>query len=888
MARITTPTNASAADAASDLKYADPVWKTPAMQQFVRFKKAYPDCLLFFRMGDFYELFGDDALTAHQALGITLTERTKGMPMAGVPHHALENYLRKLVDQGQRVAICDQVQDPRDAKGVVDRAVTRVLTPGTLVDETLLDDNAANHLAALIVNGDAACIASAELSTGVFELHAVPTNRLIDELVRVGPAEIVYPDTDAEVPTWVTEIEQAQIAPISARPSWTFQADTARELLESFHGVATLEAFGLTDNEEATRVAGGLLYYLKETQCPTGEDSTSPLAHLQPPRIASESDHLVIDATSLRSLEVVRTMRTGSSEGTLLSVLQRGKTAMGRRLLRDWLCWPLRDKAAIEARQRAIGAFIADEEFTERLRVILSGIQDVARIGARVSMGRATPRDVVALGKSLARLVELVDELDARPAFAAQHDVLSQLGLELAAIEERIVETCVEDPPSHLRAGGLFKDGVDSELDEMRLLQRDANQWLAEYQARIIEETAISSLKVGFNKVFGYYIELSHTNSDKAPDYFTRKQTLKNAERYITPELKEFEEKVTSAESRAQQRERDLFEELCTAIAERASAITNFAGTVGEIDCLLGLAEVAAKRNWCCPVLDEEPGIHITGGRHPVLEEMLREDFVPNDCALGCQEMPASLALITGPNMAGKSTFIRQVALIALLTHTGSWVPAESATIGMLDRIQTRIGASDELHTGRSTFMVEMTETANILHNATKHSLVILDEIGRGTSTLDGLALAWAIAESLAERGAPTLFATHYHELTSLADTLDSVTNLHVTVREWNDQIIFLHRIHPGRTDRSYGIHVARLAGLPKPALKRAQTVLDSLAVNTGTPQPEPPSEQMGLFKEYVPHPALERLRSIQLDAMTPLETFDLLRDLIEDLRNES
>jgi DNA mismatch repair protein MutS len=856
------------------------------MQQFVRFKKAHPECLLLFRMGDFYELFGDDAVTAHKALGITLTERTKGMPMAGVPHHALENYLRKLIDHGYRVAICDQIQDPRDAKGVVDRAVTRVLTPGTLVDETLLDDSAANHLAGIVVDGEQACIASAELSTGVFELHEVPTDRLLDELARIAPAEIVHAEIEGEMPPWLSELQQAQLASLSPRPGWTFQADTARQLLETFHGVATLEAFGLVGNDKATSVAGGLLHYLQETQCPTGDAKGATLTHLRPPRIASDSDHLVIDATSLRSLEVVKTMRSGGTEGTLLSVLQRGKTPMGRRLLREWLCWPLRDAEAIRTRQRAIGVFIEDDPFADRLRSILSGIQDVARIGARISMTRGTPRDVVALGSSLACLVELVDELESRPAFAGMHVDLGNLGLELAEIEERIVETCVEAAPSHLRAGGLFKDGIDTELDEMRLLQRDANQWLAEYQARIVEETAITSLKVGFNKVFGYYIELSNANSDKAPDNFTRKQTLKNAERYVTPELKEFEEKVTSAEGRSHERERELFDELCTRITKRATAIAAYAEKVAEIDCLLGLAEIAAKRGWCCPTIQETTGIEISGGRHPVLEELLRDEFVPNDCALGSTEAPATFALITGPNMAGKSTFIRQVALVALLAHAGSWVPADSARIGLLDRILTRIGASDELHTGRSTFMVEMTETANILHNATNHSLVILDEIGRGTSTLDGLALAWAIAESLAARGAPTLFATHYHELTSLADTLETVMNLHVTVREWTDQIIFLHRIQPGRTDRSYGIHVARLAGVPRDTLVRAQSVLDSLAVNTPAPEIEQTSEQLGLFKEYLPHPALERLRSSDLDAMTPLEAFDLLRTLIQEERS--
>ena len=621
------------------------MWQTPAMKQYVRFKTAHPECLLLFRMGDFYELFGEDAVTAHEALGITLTERTKGMPMAGVPHHSMEGYLRRLVERGYRVAICDQVQDPRDAKGVVDRAVTRVLTPGTLVDESMLDDAAPNHLAAIHRVEDRTVIATAELSTGAFDIHDVPSERVIDELARIGPAELIISEPAGDDPEWVVELEAAGLAPISRRPEWSFQAEHARRLLETFHGVHSLEGFGLADHQPAIEVAGALLQYLRETQGPSGEASDqTTLGHLQPPRLSTEHEHLVIDATSLHSLEIARTMRAGTTEGTLLSVLQRGRTPMGRRLLREWLCWPLRDRARIETRHRAIGAFIEDDEFSRRLRAILDGIQDVARIGSRISMGRATPRDVVGLGQSLSRLVELADELEARPAFDTQREGLAKLGLQLMQIEERIQETCVEAPPSHLRAGGLFRDGIDETLDEARLLQRDANTWLAQYQARIIEETSIPSLKVGFNKVFGYYIELSRINSDKAPDSFTRKQTLKNAERFITPELKSFEEKVTTAEARALERERDLFTNLCEAISEQNNEIAEFARLVAEIDCLLGLSEVAARRGWSCPTMTESPGIHIEGGRHPVLESMLKDSFVPNDCSLACSDHPATLA----------------------------------------------------------------------------------------------------------------------------------------------------------------------------------------------------------------------------------------------------
>ena len=892
------PTTRAPADAAGtptpqDLQFDSPVWKTPAMQQFVRFKKAHPECVLLFRMGDFYELFGDDAILAHKALAITLTERTKGMPMAGVPHHALEGYLRRLVEQGHRVAICDQVQDPKDAKGVVERAVTRVLTPGTLVDETLLEDGTSNHVAAIRIDGDDAAIATAELSTGRFDLHETTLSCLVDDLIRIGPAEIVHAELDGLDPDWLVAIRNADIAPCSARPAWTFDVEEARHRLESFHGVSSLEGFGLAPEANSTAAAGALMRYLMETQSPDGDGRNANLGHLRPPRIATSSQHLMIDATSLRSLEVERTLRSGGTEGTLLSELQRSRTPMGRRLLREWLCWPLIDRNRIEARQRAIGALIEDPDCGDRLRDILSGIQDVARIGARVSMRRATPRDVVALGRSLGRLVELLSELEARPAFEEARNRLEQLGLALAGVEERVQETCVEDPPAHLRQGGLFKDGVDEILDEARLLQRDANSWLLDYQAKLTEEHAIASMKVGFNKVFGYYIEISNANRDKVPDSFTRKQTLKNAERYITPELKTFEEKVLSAESRAFDRERELFDELCTYISDHGPELAEYASIVAALDCLAGLAEIASAGGWCRPEMVEEPTIEIEGGRHPVLDRMLKDDFVPNDTHLGTEEHPATLGLITGPNMAGKSTYIRQVALITLLAHAGSWVPATTARIGLTDRIFTRIGASDELHSGRSTFMVEMTETANILHNATARSLVILDEIGRGTSTLDGLSLAWAIAETLAARGARTLFATHYHELTSLADRLDAVGNLHVTVREWNDRIIFLHRIQPGRTDRSYGIHVARLAGVDTSTLDRAQSILETLAVETGplsvaknTPTPTEQADQLSLFKEYVPHPVIDSLREMSIETMTPLEAFDRLRELLDQVRD--
>jgi DNA mismatch repair protein MutS len=625
---------------------------------------------------------------------------------------------------------------------------------------------------------------------------------------------------------------------------------------------------------------------------------------------------MLIDATSLRSLEMERTMRSGQAEGSLYATIQRCRTAMGKRLLRQWLCYPLTDIERIHARQKAVGAFTADREWAEQVAESVAGVQDVARIAGRVAMSRATPRDLVALGRSVSKVESVAQLLECQPSFTAHHQRLTALASSLSPLAQIIQDRCVPDPPPHMREGGLFKDGIDMELDEARMLQRDANTWLAAYQKRIIEDTGINSLKVGYNKVFGYYIEITHANTTRVPDTFSRKQTLKNAERYITPELKEFEDKVTTAEARAIERERVLFDRLIRQTAGVARELSEYAELIAQLDVLLNFAEIAVRFGYVKPEIVEERTLDIRAGRHAVLDRTLGDRFVPNDCVLGrdqgikgsrdqaheLDEGPdasalsdqtvtnTTLALITGPNMAGKSTFIRQVALITLLAHTGSFVPAEAATIGLTDRIFTRIGASDELHAGHSTFMVEMTETANILHHATDRSLVILDEIGRGTSTLDGLSLAWAIAETLASMRCRTLFATHYHELTTLADHLENVTNLHVAVREWGDEIIFLYRILPGRTDRSYGIHVAKIAGLPPRTINRAQELLDTLAVQTDQTAHAagPPNDgvkklsdgQLSLFTEYVHHPAIDEIKAIDLTSLNPLEAFDMLRKL--------
>ncbi len=845
-------------------------WSTPAMQQYRGFKDAHPECVLFFRMGDFYEMFDEDARTVSKAIGLTLTQRGNGVDMAGVPYHAAEGYMRRMVEQGFRVAVCEQLQDPSEAKGVVDRGVTRIVTPGTLIDASLLIDSQTNLLCALRSDDKNVYIAIAEISTGLFELHKVASDRLDDALERLGVAEaIIGEDEESIIPT----IEYCGVS-ITKRPAWHFNTTEGGALLKTQFGVSTLSGFGIDEDDPIVGVAGAILDYIGVTQA-----SSDALAHLQPPSVQNASDIVALDATTIRSLEIEQTIRGNSGEGSLLWVMQRCRTAMGKRLLRRWLCEPLANADAIEQRQHIVEVFVGDATLRSSIQSSLDSVQDIARIAGRVGTGRVTPRDLVALGASLLGSDSIANILEGDPLAAIQKE-LQNLATTLTPLAKTITTQCVESPPAHMRDGGLFVDGIDSELDEARSLQRDAGQWLSQYQAQIVEETNIGTMKVGYNKVFGYYIEVSKAQSNRVPDNFTRKQTLKNAERYITPELKTFENKVLSAESMALEREQQLFRELCSSIHNCLQQIVAFADVIARLDTLTCFADVATMYGYVRPTIVDEPTLEIQDARHPVLDRLLQDRFVPNDCKLE----NAPLALITGPNMAGKSTYIRQVAIITLLAHTGSFVPAKSATIGLVDRIFTRVGANDELHAGQSTFMVEMVETANILNNATRKSLVILDEIGRGTSTLDGLSLAWAIAESLSKVGCRTLFATHYHELTSLADRDSSITNLHVTVREWNDEIVFLYRIAEGRTDRSYGIHVAKIAGVPKHVVDRANEVLNTLTVHNAQASEEatshiPSEPQMGLFTEYLPSPLVKELKEIDINSLSPMEAFELLRE---------
>jgi DNA mismatch repair protein MutS len=858
------------------------------MRQYRRFKESHPDCVLFFRMGDFYEMFDEDAETVHRALGLTLTQRTAGIPMAGIPWHAAEGYLHKMIMQGYRVAVCDQIQDPAEAKGVVDRAVTRVLTPGTLIDESLLEPGMANTTAFITIDEAAgrAIIATAELSTGRFEILRTDPGSVVDELSRLGPAELLVTESCSDHASIIRAVAATGCA-LTTRADWTTSIDEGARLLCSHWDVGTLEGWGFDAGDPCIGAAGGLLRFLLET-CP-GEDR--PLAHLQPPLLRDISGVMRIDASTLRHLEIERTMRTGQTDGALLDTLQSCVTPMGRRMLRDWLCFPLTSLDAITARHDIVAAFLADGGARRDLIDTAGRIQDVARIAGRAAMGRATPRDLVALGHSIQQLPSLRERLDLVPAARTLLAAVGDLADRLEPLGADIRRRCVDDPPPHMREGGLFRDGIDPQLDATRSLQRDGSIWLAQYQVELTEATGIPSLKVGFNRVFGYYIEVTHTHTERVPHDFVRKQTLKNAERYITDRLKEYEEEATTAEARGIAREATLFAELVTAVSMQADALRELSVTVATIDVLCAFAELAEHHRLVRPDMTDGLDLEIIDGRHPVLDARLGSDFVPNDCLTDDgQGTPTRLLLITGPNMAGKSTYIRQIALITLMAQAGCFVPATSARLGIVDRLFARIGAADELHAGMSTFMVEMTETANILHNATEKSLVILDEIGRGTSTLDGLSLAWAITEALATLGCRTLFATHYHEITDLGERIAGVGNRHVAVQEWDDRIVFLHRIKPGSTNRSYGVHVGRLAGLPEAVIERAKRVLDSLEVHHSTDEVPAADgigdEQMSLFTQYVEHPAMGQLRELELDRMSPMEAFDALRALRASLED--
>ncbi len=863
------------------------------MQQYKEMKARYPDAILFFRMGDFYEMFYDDARIASKVLGLALTTRSKDtdnpIPLAGVPYHAVDSYLAKMIRAGYRVAICEQIEDPKQAKGVVRRDVVRVVTPGTLTDESMLDDREANYLAAVCPDGPRAGVAWVDLSTGKFWCHDTTVAGACDQMARLGPAECLLPEHIVELDAaTTTRLRAAAGSPIVKRPDYLFDPDDAQRRLREHFAVASLDGFGVADMPLGVRAAAAVLQYLEETQ-------RTALGHIRRLTAVRSDRFLYLDEATVRSLELLRPLRGESREHTLLGVLDQTRTPMGARLLRTWIQFPLADTAQINARLDAVALLVADRNLRDDLAAHLDDVADLERIVARVAVLRAGPRDLLALGRSLARMPALKALLAERQAERLR--TLEQRIELLPELCTLLKASMADDAPATLRDGGFIRPGYHAELDRLRDISTGGARWLAEFQAREAARTGIPSLRVGFNNVFGYYIEITNAHADKVPPDYVRKQTLKNAERYITEELKLHETEVLGAQEKALALELELFQDIRRRVAEHTAAIQSLADALAELDVLCTFASVAVRQRYVRPEVRDGLELELLDSRHPVLDRTLGADFVPNDCVLSPDE--CRLMILTGPNMAGKSTYIRQVALVTLMAQMGSFVPARVARIGLVDRIFTRVGAADELARGQSTFMVEMSETANILNNATERSLVILDEVGRGTSTFDGLALAWAITEHLARTiRCRSLFATHYHELTELADLLPATRNFNVAVREWEDEVVFLHKIVPGGTDKSYGIHVARLAGVPREVVHRARDILAALEsqhvdesgrsllarrVNHGALQADPKRrsapDQLSLFEDPG-RVVIDELRKLNLDAMTPIEALVKLKEL--------
>ncbi|WP_376690062.1 DNA mismatch repair protein MutS [Wenzhouxiangella sp. EGI_FJ10409] len=837
---------------------------TPLMQQYLRIKSDYPDILLFFRMGDFYELFYDDARRAAGLLDITLTHRGKSagepIPMAGVPYHSVDGYLARLLKKGESVAICEQIGDPDTAKGPVERKVVRIVTPGTVTEESLLEERAERLLAAILPAKDGFGLAWLDLAGGRLRCCTLASAaELSAELERLRPAEILLPE-DAELP-----VSQDGTA-VREHPPWAFDVESAeRELCRQFR-VQDLSGFGVEGRGPQVGAAGALLGYARDML-------SGDLPHLAGMRAVRPAEHLILDAATRRHLEI-DIHPDGRTEHTLVGLMDTAATPMGSRKLKRWLTHPLRDRALLGARHRAVSALLETHAHPD-LNEQLSGLGDIERVLTRIALKTARPRDLATLREGLGRLPALGDALE-----RVSVPLIDELRDDLAPcpdLSELLESAVVEQPPMVIRDGGVIAEGYDAELDELRGLSQNAGDFLVRYEEQERERTGIQTLKVGYNRVHGYYIEIGKSHAEKVPTEYARRQTLKNAERYITEELKAFEDKVLSARERALAREKALYEALVERLAGEHGRLAIIAAGLAALDVLVAFAERAETLRLNAPLLDEQPGVDIVEGRHPVVERVQDEAFVPNDCRL---DPDRRMLVITGPNMGGKSTYMRQAALITILAHAGAFVPAKSARIGPIDRIFSRIGAGDDLTRGRSTFMVEMVETSNILHNATEHSLVLMDEIGRGTSTFDGLALAWAVATELAlNLRALTLFATHYFELTRLAEDHAGIANVHLDAREHGDEIVFLHSVREGPASQSYGIQVARLAGVPKPVIAQARKHLDRLendAAAASTPQ-------LGLFsaparaQESPADPLREMLDDIDPDDLSPREALDWL-----------
>jgi DNA mismatch repair protein MutS len=867
---------------------------TPLRQQYLDIKKQYPDCILFFRLGDFYETFDADAEVAARELDLVLTGRPvskeERVPMAGVPHHALENYVARLIERGYHVAVCEQMSEP-DGRGIVEREVTRVITPGTVIEPELLVEDRANYLLGIMPIGEAdsgqwtrAGIAYVDISTGEFAATQLEGDNagvlVLEELARLSPREVIMPAS------WVERgVSFPQGIHLSSVPDWRFEKGNAESALTQHFRTRTLDGFGLGEMPAGIRAAGAVLQYVRDTQ-------RSTLAQLTTIRAYSTASFMVLDPFTRRNLELTETIRSRKVEGSLLSTLDRTVTAMGARLIRTWINQPLLELNRLNARLDAVEALAADEVLRTELRTALKGISDIERLTNRLLVGRSGPRDLLGLKASLDIVPHIQKLIEPTPSLASLIKTMHACD----DVSDHVNRAISDEPPAVLNTIGAIRPGYANELDDILTATRDARDWIANLEPQERRRTGIASIKVGFNKVFGYYIEVSNANTDKVPADYIRKQTLVNAERYITPELKEYETLVLNAEEEILKVERQLFEDLCKEIAQSAPRLLQTARAVAHLDALLSLAEVAVREGYVRPTLTDDDLLVIKDGRHPVVEKLLDDGirYVPNDTHF---DSMSRVHIITGPNMSGKSTYIRQVAIITLMAQIGSFVPADEATIGLVDRIFARIGAQDEIHAGQSTFMVEMIETARLLSGSSRRSLLILDEVGRGTSTYDGLAIARAVVEHIHNNprlNCRTLFATHYHELTELPNILPRTRNFNVAVSEEGENIVFLHKVIPGGADRSYGVHVAQLAGMPRPVVDRARELLHHLEsqgsdfkLPTSAPAPAISSKQkareeagqLRMFAEPS-SPALEALRKLEVDNLSPLEALTKLYEL--------
>ncbi len=860
--------------------------QTPLMAQYYKIKQQHPDTILLFRVGDFFETFEDDAKIASKVLGITLTKRSNGaaedVPLAGFPHHAIDAYLPKLVRAGYRVAVCEQMENPKFAKGIVKREVIEVVTPGVTLSDKLLDHKKNNYVLAIYIKDEIAGLSFSDISTGEFYLYETRTENLSEQIQLINPSEILYHKRDKEfISKLITKVNpEIRLTKID---DWIFNFDYTNELLLNHFKTVTLKGFGIEKFQAGIIAAGVTLHYLQETQ-------RVNLSHLNKISVYNPSDYMILDYATKRNLEIIASMQEGSREGTLISVLDKTQTAMGGRLLKKWISAPLRDVNSIKQRLNAVENLLNEKSIRKELLNHLKEVGDLERLISKVCTGRANPREIIAVKTSLKKIPEIKEIL--RKLSDSTLRKISDSLKDLSDLVSKISEAIVDSPPAGLTEGGIIRSGFSAELDELRDIAFNGKEWISNLQQRERERTGIPSLKVGFNNVFGYFIDISNAHKSKVPDDYIRKQTLVNSERYITPELKTFEEKILNAEEKIGELEYQLFNEIRNLVAIEAEAIQNNARLIGMLDVFVSFAECAEEYNYVKPEVNEEDEIEIIQGRHPVVERILSpgEKFTPNDCNLNNTEQ--QIILLTGPNMAGKSVYLRQVGLIVLLAQIGSFVPASRAKIGIVDRIFTRVGASDNITAGESTFLVEMQEAANILNNATSKSLILLDEIGRGTSTFDGISIAWAITEYLHENpkvAAKTLFATHYHELNEMADLFPRIRNYKVEVREYDDKVIFLHRVNPGRADHSYGIQVAMMAGLPVFVTNRAKEILNNLESKELTPYEvkkerlkklkSETDNQISLF-EFKDDELRTEIKNLELNTLTPIEALIKLNEL--------